>query len=105
MASTQSFFNILKKRWGIKSNFHVFIILIVFSLTGFSVLYVEEQILRLMNVSGKHSFWMGVLLFIVVTLPVYNILLLVYGLLLGQFSFFWNFEKKFFGKLLWFFKK
>ena len=105
MASLQSFFDKLKNRWGIQSTFQVVIILIVFSCTGFSVLYVEDQILKLLNVSEGHSFWMGVLLFIVVTLPIYNLLLLVYGFIFGQFKFFLNFEKKFFGRILKIFKK
>jgi hypothetical protein len=32
-------------------------------------------------------------------LPLYNVVLLIYGALFGQFSFFWAFEKRFFGRL------
>ena len=101
----QSFFNKLKNRWGIQTTFKLIIILIVFSCTGFSVLYVEDQIFKLLTVSEEHGFWMGVFLFIVITLPVYNILLLIYGFIFGQFKFFWNFEKKFFGRIVAIFRK
>ena len=39
-------------------------------------------------------------LYYVLILPVYNLFLLVYGALFGQFRFFWEFEKRFFGRLL-----
>lgn len=100
MTSLQIFLNKLKIRWGIRNSFQIIIILIVFSCTGFSVLFVEDQIFKLLNVADEHSFWMGLILFIVITLPVYNILLLIYGFVFGQFRFFWNFEKKFFGRII-----
>jgi hypothetical protein len=31
-------------------------------------------------------------------LPVYNVFLLFYGFVFGQFRFFWNFEKRFFSR-------
>jgi hypothetical protein len=38
-------------------------------------------------------------LYYVLILPLYNVVLLIYGALFGQFSFFWAFEKRFFGRL------
>jgi hypothetical protein len=35
----------------------------------------------------------------VLILPVYNVLLLFYGAIFGQFRFFWDFEKRFFNRL------
>jgi hypothetical protein len=32
-------------------------------------------------------------------LPAYQVLLLLYGFLLGQFAFFWAFEKRMFGRI------
>lgn len=99
MAKKHGLIDNLKKRWGVKNAFQVIIILIVFSCTGFSVLYVEDQIYKLLNITGDHGFWMRALLFIIITLPVYNVLLLIYGFIFGQFRFFWNFEKRFFGRI------
>ena len=42
--------------------------------------------------------WFSVLYYVLI-LPVYNLLLLAYGALFGQFSFFWAFEKRFFDRL------
>ena len=90
----------LKHRWGIHSTLQVVIILVVFACTGFSTLYVEDQLFHLMNIPDKLSWYMSVLFFIIITLPVYNILLLLFGTIFGQFRFFWNFEKRFFSFFL-----
>lgn len=37
-------------------------------------------------------------------LPIYNLVLLFYGALFGQFRFFWNFEKRFFSRIWSLFK-
>jgi hypothetical protein len=94
----------LKTRWGITSTFQVIIILVVFACTGFSVLYAEEVIFRLMGIEEGKSWWLALLLFLLITLPLYNLLLLVYGFIFGQFRFFWNFEKRFFGRIIQLFK-
>ncbi|PKP29997.1 MAG: prolipoprotein diacylglyceryl transferase [Bacteroidetes bacterium HGW-Bacteroidetes-17] len=100
-----NFIQKLKKRWGIRSGLQVIIILIVFSCTGFSVLYVEELILKLINLNHSNNWWVAILIFILITLPLYNALLLIYGFIFGQFKFFWNFEKRFFGRMISLFGK
>jgi hypothetical protein len=95
----------LKNRWGITSTFQVFIILLVFTCTGFTVLYAEEVIFQLLGIGDEKAWWLALLLFLLITLPLYNLILLVYGFIFGQFSFFWNFEKRFFGRMIKPFKK
>ena len=90
----------LKLRWGIHSSWQVIIILIVFSLTGFSTLYLEKLVLDFLEVSTGRVWWIGALIFIFVTIPIYNVVLLAYGFVFGQFKFFWNFEKMFFGRIV-----
>ena len=38
-------------------------------------------------------------------LPIYNLVLLGYGFVFGQFAFFWEFEKRFFGRIVGLFKR
>ena len=90
----------LKKRWGITNTFQVIVILIVFACSGFTVLFLEEKILHLLEVPAERAWWMGALIFVFLTMPLYNLLLLIYGFILGQFTFFWRFEKDFFGRML-----
>jgi hypothetical protein len=100
-----SFIQRLKKRWGITSTFQVIILLVVFAITGFSTLYIEEEIIRLLGIPEQKNWWLAVIIFIFITMPVYNILLLVYGFIFGQFRFFWNFEKRFFGRMIFWRRK
>lgn len=91
--------NKLKTRWEIHSTRQVIVILIVFACTGFSVLYAEKLIFDLFDIPEARQWYISILLFLVITLPLYNLLLLMYGFIFGQFRFFWNFEKRFFSRI------
>jgi hypothetical protein len=83
----------LKNRWNVKSAWQVIIILLVFTCTGFTVLFIKKPLLTLLAGDEGNS-TLGTILYYIFILPVYNLLLLGYGFLFGQFSFFWNFEKR-----------
>lgn len=93
-------FKKLKKRWKIRSNFGVLIILIVFAITGSLTVYVRKAIFDLSGITSETHLLIKIPFYIIVLLTVYNILLLVIGSVFGQFRFFWEFEKKFFGRFL-----
>ena len=95
----------LKIRWGITSTFQVVLILVVFACTGFTVLFVEEEIVRALNIPKEDNWWIAVLVFVFITLPLYNLILLVYGFIFGQFKFFWNFERRFFRRMVFWKRK
>ena len=84
----------LKTRWGVKNNFEFIMILLAFSAAGSSVTFVRKPLFSLLGVTSETSYWIIVPLYIVVFIPTYQILLLGYGTIVGQFKFFWNFEKK-----------
>ena len=90
----------LKQRWNIKSNFQVIIILVVFAITGSTTVYLKKMIFNLAGIDAETPLMAKVIFYIVVILAVYNVLLLIIGFLFGQFRFFWEFEKKFFSRLL-----
>lgn len=83
----------LKIRWGISSDWHVLLILLVFSLAGPSTLALHRKIDLLLGISDDSSFWIKLISFIILVLPLYNMFLLVYGTALGQYKFFMNFVK------------
>jgi len=95
----KNFWEKLKLRWGIESDWQVALILLVFTLTGFSFLFVSPLIEHLLGVSEDDPFWLKALVFVLIMLPAYNILLIVWGTLLGQYTFFKNFIVKFFKRL------
>ncbi|MFK5982451.1 MAG: diacylglyceryl transferase [Flavobacteriaceae bacterium] len=85
----------LKKRWGINSNWQVIIILIVFTITGSTSVYIAKPVIEFLGITkdlGGFIYWF---LRILVIFPLYQILLIAYGWLFGQFNFFKNFVKKF----------
>ena len=83
----------LKKHWGITSTLQVFIILLVFALTGFSTLFSHNYIDELLGIKDDTAFWIELLVFIVLILPIFNTLLIIWGTLLGQRAFFVKFIK------------
>lgn len=85
----------LKKRWGIKSNFQIVIIFIVFAVTGSAATKLAAPITEFIGLDRDTTnpwlFWPVRILLI---FPIYQVLLVLIGWLFGQFTFFWKFEKK-----------
>lgn len=89
----------LKRRWGLKSGRQVAVVLLVFACTGFSVLYLKKRIFDFVGIDNRTDFIIRIVAFLFIVLPLYQIILLFYGFLFGQFRFFWEFEKKIFANL------
>jgi hypothetical protein len=89
----------LKKRWEVESSWQVLIILFVFACTGFSVLQVKAPLFNLAGITPDTSAWIRVPFYLFTILPAYQLLLLTFGFIFGQFNFFWKFEKRFLGRI------
>jgi|SRR5690606_4165813 len=94
----------LQEKWNLKSAKQVVIVLIVFACTGTTILFLKKPVFNLLGITEIKG-WLSNILYLVFILPVYNIVLLVYGALFGQFSFFWEYEKKMFRRMASIFKK
>ncbi|MCL9809421.1 DUF6787 family protein [Flavobacterium luminosum] len=85
----------LKERWGVQSNTQLVIIFIVFAITGSTSVLFSKPILDFLGISSDSMpYFFYLILKIIIVLPVYQVLLVGYGFLFGQFRFFWEFEKK-----------
>lgn len=84
----------LKKRWGLRTTWDVVAVLIVFSVTGSASVLVRKPVFAWLNVTADTSLLIKIPLYVAVIFPTYQVLLLVFGFAFGQWSFFWNFEKK-----------
>ncbi|MEQ9592537.1 MAG: prolipoprotein diacylglyceryl transferase [Cyclobacteriaceae bacterium] len=93
----------LKTRWKVDSAYKVVLILIVFACTGTTVVLIKGPIFEFLYGVDEIPVWVSILYYILI-LPVYNLFLLLYGLLFGQFQFFWSFEKRFISRLMGIFK-
>ena len=89
----------LKQRWGVTSGWQVILILIVFACTGFSVLFIKQPLFNLAGITAETSPWIRIPFYIFTIFPAYQVLLLLYGFIFGQFQFFWNFEKRMFSRI------
>ncbi len=89
----------LKERWGVTSVGQVILILIVFACTGFSVLFIKQPLYDLAGITAQTSPWIRIPFYLLTVLPAYQVLLLAYGFVFGQFRFFWNFEKRMFSRI------
>lgn len=85
----------LKQRWGIKSNWQMAIIFVVFAITGTTASYLSKPILSALGITrdtlNPFLYWT---LYILIILPVYKVLLVTIGTIFGQHTFFKNFVFK-----------
>ncbi|MDM9631833.1 DUF6787 family protein [Robiginitalea aurantiaca] len=90
----------LKERWGIHSTFQLLVIFTVFAITGSSSVYVAKPFLQWVGLQPENfgDAWWGPWIYwtlrILIIFPIYQVLLVLFGWLFGQFRFFWNMEKK-----------
>ena len=87
--------NKLKQRWGIDSNLQIILILIVFALTGSTSAKLAGPLCEFLGLHRDSSPWYFYwFIRLILIFPIYQILLVFFGWLFGQFKFFWQFEKK-----------
>ena len=84
----------MKERWGVESFGGLLLILFIFAITGMTALYVRNIAFGWLGINAETPFWIEIIAWIAVVFPAYQLLFLVYGFILGQFEFVWNFEKK-----------
>lgn len=88
-----------KEKWNIESNWQLIIILIVFSLTGSAALVVRKMVFGWIGITPETAWWIRFPLYLAILFPAYQVLLIIIGSILGQFKFFYAFQKKSMGFL------
>ncbi|HML58755.1 MAG TPA: phosphoribosylglycinamide formyltransferase [Ferruginibacter sp.] len=84
-------FDKLQKKWGISGS-RFFWVMVAFGFTGTTTAWITAQITGWLSIEKfSTTFW---LLKIGMLLIGYQVLLLFYGFLFGQFKFFWHYERK-----------
>ena len=79
---------------------HLIIIFSVFAITGSLSVAVTEPIIKFINLKSFITFYPFYLIVkILIILICYNILLITFGTLAGQFKYFFNMQKKFLRRL------
>ncbi len=83
-----------KKLFQVDSTFQLFVIFVVFAITGsLSVVLGETVLLKFFGQDfiNNDFFWP---LRLILIFPIYQILLIIVGTIFGQFKYFWKIEKK-----------
>ncbi|MDC8003983.1 diacylglyceryl transferase [Aureisphaera galaxeae] len=86
--------NKLKQRWGITSNWQLTVIFIVFAITGSTSAKFAGPLTDAVGITREMGWYIYWPVRILIILPIYQVLLVFFGWLFGEYAFFWNFEKK-----------
>ena len=88
-------FKKLEKKWILNYRWEMIRVFIVFAITGSTSLVIGRPIFKLIGITKENLnpilYW---ILFVIIGLVFYQLLLISFGWLFGQFNFFWEFEKK-----------
>ncbi|MEO9893343.1 DUF6787 family protein [Aurantibacter sp.] len=89
------FFKKLENKWIVDYRWEMIRIFIVFAITGSSSVFVGRPVIKFLGINQENLnvfvYWV---LFMLIGLFFYQIMLVFFGWLFGEFKFFWAFEKK-----------
>ena len=87
--------NMLKRIFKVESTLQLVIVFIVFSITGLGAVYIARPLMGWVGINYEsmawYVFWPLRILFITIC---YQIMLIIFGTLFGQFEYFWRVEKR-----------
>ena len=79
---------------------HLFVIFIIFALSGLGSLIISSPILIALGLEKLITFYpLYIFVRIILIIPIYQFILIVIASLFGEFDYFWKFEKKFLQRL------
>lgn len=88
----------LQQHWELKGIGQVVLVLVVFAATGTTIMFLKRPVVNLFTENGEQPLLFTIIYYLLI-LPVYNLILLAYGFLFGQFDFFWKFEKRMWARM------
>lgn len=95
-----NFLQRLQSKWNLQSLRQVLLVLLVFALTGFTILFIKKPIFDFLGISMERGGFWKTVIYLLLVLPLYQIFLLAWGFVFGQFAFFWEKEKAFFRRII-----
>ena len=79
---------------------HLFIIFIIFAISGSGSLFISSPILIALGLDKLITFYpLYIFVRIILIIPIYQFILIIIASLFGEFDYFWKFEKKFLQRL------
>ena len=90
----------LIKKFNANSIQHLFIIFIIFAISGSGTLFISSSILIALGLDKLITFYpLYIFVRIILIIPIYQFILIIIASLFGEFDYFWKFEKKFLQRL------
>jgi MFS-type transporter involved in bile tolerance (Atg22 family) len=84
-----------RERWGIKHNYQLIMILLIFAINGSISARISGFLMDFLGINNENTPWVFYyLILILLVLPLYPFLLMGFGYLFGQSKFFFPFGKK-----------
>ena len=93
-----SFFEKIKERWGITSNWRLIKIFLIFSLTGMSAVQIRKLIFPFIGIGADTPTLLYILLWLVLITPAYYFFMVIFSILLGEKDFFFGMMGKTFSR-------
>ncbi|MDO8581002.1 MAG: hypothetical protein Q7S13_05930 [Candidatus Omnitrophota bacterium] len=94
MNKIQSLLSHLKTKWQIQNNWDFLMINVVFAVAGILIGFERKPIFSSLGITQQTPLWVKILIYVPLIVPLYQMNLLIFGFLLGQFPFFWEKEKR-----------
>jgi hypothetical protein len=91
-------FKRLQRKWGVTTR-QFWIIFLAFGLTGTTAAYLTRYLTHWLGMDASTHWGWKLSLRLGMLLIGYQVLLLFYGALLGEFAFFWKYERRLLEKL------
>ena len=89
----RTFINKAKNKYNIKRDLDFWLIMATYSVAGMNIGFCRRRIYAWTGLNHA-SLWVKIALFVIFFFPFYQLSTLFYGTLLGQFSFFWDRQKR-----------
>ena len=82
-------------KFNAKSKMHLFVIFLIFGLSGSLSLWVSSPIMLFLDLKDTlDNLVLYTFLRILIIIPIYQLILIIIATLFGEFEYFWRFEKK-----------
>ena len=86
----------LINKFNAKSKAHLFVIFLVFGLSGFFSLWISSPVMSALDIKNIfNNYTLYIFFRILIIIPIYQLILIVFATLFGEFEYFWKFEKNF----------
>tara|TARA_X000000950_G_C13776578_1_gene603302 strand:- start:587 stop:874 length:288 start_codon:yes stop_codon:yes gene_type:complete len=89
----------MNKIFKTKNFFQLFIVFIVFGISGSLSVVISGPFLDLIGLNNFENSITKLIIRLLIIFPLYQLILIFIGTVFGQFKYFWEFEKRFWSRL------